>query len=68
MRGDEAKWHFAARDTESLVRHPDSEVDCDGELVFLSYALHDLGAAEQVTAATAQPTQNEPPRGRATAN
>ena len=30
-----------------LSGHPDSEVDCDGDLVSLSYALHDLGATEQ---------------------
>ena len=30
-----------------LCGHPESEVDCDRELVFLSYALHDLGATEQ---------------------
>jgi len=51
-----------------LCGHPDSDVDWDGELVFLSYLLHDLGATDQETAAAAQPTQNEPPRGRATPN
>jgi hypothetical protein len=30
-----------------LCGHPESEVDCDRELVFLSYALHDLGATER---------------------
>ena len=30
-----------------LCGHPESEVDWDRELVFLSYALHDLGATER---------------------
>jgi hypothetical protein len=30
-----------------LCGHPESEADCDRELVFFSYALHDLGATER---------------------
>jgi hypothetical protein len=30
-----------------LCGHPDSDVDSDGELVFLSYVPHDLGATDQ---------------------
>jgi hypothetical protein len=51
-----------------LCGHPDSDVDWVGELVFLGYALHDLGATDQENGRRGAAHAERAPRGRVTPN